>query len=109
MDITKEFEANKDTWLTEVKLQNLLRTAFPEQRFWVELNEENDSITIKDCFKQKIIARGPRENPIIELDAESNSHVLKQAVTYLLAMLEQSRKTPADVLAAALFGGKNHD
>ena len=104
MDITEEYNKNKDTWLAEVKLQNLLRAAFPEQRFWVEFYGE-DSIIIKDCYRQKVIITGNTENPHLTLEAEGDSHVLKQAATYLLSTLEV-QKNPMKELEDLLFGGK---
>ena len=107
MDITEEYNKNKDIWLAEVKLQNLLREAFPEQRFWVEFRGE-DAIIIKDCHRQKIIITGDTEEPHLILEAEGDSHILKQAATYLLSTLEV-QNTPMRELEELLFGGKNYD
>lgn len=104
MDITKEFEANKDNWLAEVRLQNLLREAFPEQKFWVELNDKTNEIVIKDCVHQKIIITGSSDNPQVILEADGDSHVLKQAAAYILTKLTVL-KNPMGELADLLFGG----
>ena len=88
MDITKEYEAYKDVWLQEVYLQNILQKAFPEQRFWVEFNDNQDTIIIKDCAHQRIIITGDTDAPNLTLEAEGDSHVLKQAAAYLLSKIE---------------------
>ena len=107
MDITEEYNKNKNIWLTEVTLQNLLREAFPEQRFWVEYRDEN-TVIIKDCYRQKVIITGNCDDPHLTLEAEGDSRILKQAATYLLSMLER-QKNPMKELEDLLFGGKKHD